>query len=366
MSILENFTSDVQSTSNTTDAERRWYTIYVHTCLQDPRGSGDRPQDGKQYIGQTVHAIGTESDPDRVERAMFRRWNQHCRDPRSSSLLSRAIRKFGKEVFTHEVVAVVFGQTSANQVEIEYAEKFDCYEPRWYNRRKAGVQGLITFEERSEFVRRGKQAVPAELRREAARKARETLGPEGTRARIQASYRAYMALGHEARSAIAYKRSATIDWEKVGRSISAGRKALGFEKLSAASIKGKRTMGPERCSEAVRKSARTLGPEGRRLRKLKRDANMGPERRREAIRKTKATMGPERRREAARKAIVNQGPEGLKRRVQKAWDVRWLKALRAALSEKNYEAAIKVLDGCLRATLRRLAEDPSLADRIVS
>jgi hypothetical protein len=342
------------------DPEKRWFTIYAHTCDIDPRGSGERPTEGKQYVGQTVH--GVQNYPDAAERAMMRRWRQHCRE---KTVFARAIRRLGPERFQHKIVDVVLGQTAANYAEIEWAEKLDSYEPRGYNRRMAGLQGAVTLAERSEFTRRGKSLVPPEERRASTLRGQQTLGPEGRRAR---SLKTNETIGPERRKEIARKRAATIDYVQIGKAISAGQRALGFEYLSARSLRGKATMGPERRSEAVRKSARTMGPDGRRARALRREDASGPEGRSARIRKAKATMGPEGRSAAAHKAIASQGPEGLKRRIQKAWTVRWAKALKLAEDNGDLEKAEKIrtsLDASLRARqlssadLQRLRESLS-------
>jgi hypothetical protein len=328
-----------------TDPESRWFTIYVHTCDADPRSSGDRLGKGKQYVGQVVHLLGDASDT--PELAMKRRWRAKRYE---RSLIGHTVRQFGTKNFRHEILDTVLGQTAANLAEAEWAEKLDTYEPHGYNRRKCGTQGALTFEERSAFGRI------------ARRKGMETLGPEG---RSAAMYKAKETLGPEGRKAISRKAMETLGPE--GRSAAAqkAKETLGPEGRKSATRKANETKGPEGRSAAVRKALKTMGPKGRHARALKSNMTSGPDGRSARVRRANATRGPEGRRASALKGIETQGPEGLKQRLYKAWDVRWFKALRLALAQKDFVRAIGVLKACLYATMRRLAEDPLFGEQIV-
>jgi hypothetical protein len=223
-----------------TDPESRWFTIYVHTCDADPRGSGERPTEGKQYVGQVIHDIThvNRGYADVAERAMRRRWGHECRE---ESVLGRAVRQFGAERFTHKIVDIVLGQTSANRVEEEWADKLDCYEPRGYNRRRAGLQGyVVTYEERSEFCKLGWAKIPIERRREIIRNGQNTLGPEGLSKR-------------------AFRRAKSMGSEKLSAAISKGHVARGPEGQAAAAAK--RIQNMDFCA-ASQKAMITLGAEG--------------------------------------------------------------------------------------------------------
>lgn len=244
------------------DPEQRWFTIYVHTNDADPRGSGDRPTEGKQYVGMAIHSIRDIEHrfPDVAHRAMKARWRNETRCPQ---LIGQVIRKFGKEHFRSEIVDVVLGQDAAKQAETEWATKFDSYEPRGYNRRKCGIVGNLTFEERSEFCKLGWAKIPIEQKREFVRKAKKTLGPDG---RSAAGSKRAVTVGHEKmslttkkvweardseeRASIAAKRIENMDF------VAAANKAViakGPEGLSAASNKAKDTMGAKGMSRRARK-----------------------------------------------------------------------------------------------------------------
>ena len=72
---------------------------------------------GKIYIGQSIH----------IER----RWQEHCR-PSTSSMIANAIKEYGKENFTFEVLEECSAE-ELNTKEEEYIHKFDCLVPKGYN-----------------------------------------------------------------------------------------------------------------------------------------------------------------------------------------------------------------------------------------
>ena len=147
-----------------TDPETRWFTIYVHTCDADPRASGDRPTEGKQYVGQAAHSLRDieRGFTDTAERAMQTRWRHKQGEKKSA--LAFAVREFGADRFRHEVVDIVLGQEAANRAEDEWITKLDSLEPRGYNRRRGG-QYALTYEERSEFCKVGWAKIPVEQRK---------------------------------------------------------------------------------------------------------------------------------------------------------------------------------------------------------
>jgi len=221
------------------DPEQRWFTIYVHTCDADPRGGGERPTDGKQYVGQAMHSLRDieRGFPDVAKRAMMARWSHKQRE---ESVLSRAVQRFGAENFRHDVLDVVFGQTAANKAEGEWATKLDCYEPRGYNRRKAGQQYRLSHEEHSEFCKRGWAAIPVEQKMDSIRRGQKTLGPKGLSLRST-------------------RRAVTMGPKKLSASISKGHVTRGPDGQAAAIAKRIENMD---FFASSRKAMVTMGPEG--------------------------------------------------------------------------------------------------------
>lgn len=71
----------------------------------------------KCYVGQSVH----------IER----RWKEHCQ-PSTKSVISSAIKKYGKENFSFQVLEECLEQ-DLDEKEIFYIEKFNCIVPNGYN-----------------------------------------------------------------------------------------------------------------------------------------------------------------------------------------------------------------------------------------
>lgn len=71
----------------------------------------------KIYVGQSVH----------IER----RWKEHC-FPSTNSLISNAIKKYGKENFSFQILEECSEEELDNK-EISYIKQFDCITPKGYN-----------------------------------------------------------------------------------------------------------------------------------------------------------------------------------------------------------------------------------------
>lgn len=83
---------------------------------------------GMLYIGQTKQGIK-------------KRFNQHCL---ADSYLGRAIRKYGKDNFTIEVIEIVEDEL-ANDVEHKNILKYNCVTPNGYNMNEYGrIIGLVS------------------------------------------------------------------------------------------------------------------------------------------------------------------------------------------------------------------------------
>jgi hypothetical protein len=82
------------------------WTIYCHTHVDS----------GRRYVGLTSQTMG-------------RRWGQHCSQAKNSKggrwHFPNAIRKFGKNAFSHEVLEVCETLESANEAEAKWIDHFD-------------------------------------------------------------------------------------------------------------------------------------------------------------------------------------------------------------------------------------------------
>lgn len=98
---------------------KRW-TVYCHTHIES----------GRRYIGITV-------------KTMMHRWNQHCAQAKSAKggrwHFPNAIRKYGKDAFSHEVLEVCHDLEVANLAEECWIELFDTRNPeKGFNLAKGG------------------------------------------------------------------------------------------------------------------------------------------------------------------------------------------------------------------------------------
>ena len=93
---------------------------------------------GKSYIGQTIQYPNQRS-------------LEHIADSRHTTRLyhfHNALRKYGVDNFTFEVIAEASSIEELNSLEEYYAEKFDCYK-NGYNIRKAGGNKLHSNESKA-------------------------------------------------------------------------------------------------------------------------------------------------------------------------------------------------------------------------
>ena len=96
------------------------WTIYCHTHIDS----------GRRYVGLT-------------KRTMGRRWSQHVCQARSSKggrwHFPNAIRKYGKDAFSHEVLEVCDTLEDANAAEVRWINHFDTRNPeKGFNLKKGG------------------------------------------------------------------------------------------------------------------------------------------------------------------------------------------------------------------------------------
>ncbi len=94
----------------------RTFVIYCHTNLVN----------GKQYVGQTKQNVA-------------KRWRGHVwaskkrTDGVGCSALNAAIRKYGADAFTHEILDIVSTQDGANRAEVVWIEQRRTRAPYGYN-----------------------------------------------------------------------------------------------------------------------------------------------------------------------------------------------------------------------------------------
>jgi len=166
---------------------------------------------GKRYIGQT-------------NRPLARRWSQHC----SSSgccALSSAIRKYGKENFSMEILFDVSTRELADEFEKEYIERYHTMVPNGYNLKTGGDVPVYSEESRRKMSVSAKGKISplrgATLSEETKRRISET--KTGVSLSEKAKKNISLALkGHLCSEDTKKKMSeaAKLDWER--------RKASGY------------------------------------------------------------------------------------------------------------------------------------------
>jgi group I intron endonuclease len=98
---------------------------YIY-CITSPSG--------KQYIGQTI-------------RNYTKRFNEHCKSPKSCILLENAINKYGKDNMIFEVLIEV-NNDLLNYYEQSFIELLSTLEPNGYNIRSGGSKSIHSMESR--------------------------------------------------------------------------------------------------------------------------------------------------------------------------------------------------------------------------
>ncbi len=96
------------------------WTIYCHIHIES----------GRRYIGLTKYS-------------MMHRWNQHCAQAKTSKggrwHFPNAIRKYGKEAFSHKVLETCLSLEEANMAEDAWIESFSTRDPEFgFNLSKGG------------------------------------------------------------------------------------------------------------------------------------------------------------------------------------------------------------------------------------
>lgn len=112
---------------------KRFGSIYLITNLID----------GRQYVGQTKNNV-------------FSRFNDHCRDKRSSRYLSSSIQFHGRENFIIEELVSTFDENTLNELESYYIKFYNTIHPLGYNLSLGGHnRGVIS--EKTRLIMREKK-----------------------------------------------------------------------------------------------------------------------------------------------------------------------------------------------------------------
>ncbi len=97
---------------------------YIY-CITSPSG--------KKYVGQTT-------------RDYTKRFREHCKLPGGCILLENAIKKYGKDAMTFEVLEET---DNLNEREIFYIQHFHTMEPHGYNVRSGGTEATHSQESKT-------------------------------------------------------------------------------------------------------------------------------------------------------------------------------------------------------------------------
>lgn len=116
---------------------------------------------GKSYIGQT-----TRDDPSV-------RWTEHKKPSRGKvSALSSAIKKYGSDSFSFELIDIAETVESLNAKEIFYISFFNTLSPSGYNLTVGGLNGLRSEETKLKMKSLARKAMSEETRKKISDKAK--------------------------------------------------------------------------------------------------------------------------------------------------------------------------------------------------
>lgn len=108
---------------------------------------------GKVYIGQTIRSLNV-------------RWKQHIYDAlsekRSIFPIHEAIRKYGKETFSIEIICECFSQKELDEQEKYFCDMFSAWSPNGYNLRAGQGRGTFSIESRRKMSESAKGRVRSE------------------------------------------------------------------------------------------------------------------------------------------------------------------------------------------------------------
>ncbi len=115
--------SSLATFTRTIEGMAAWVRYYVY-CHTSPSG--------KKYVGLT--------------KSLERRWKEHVSDAKSGSPLGfhKALRKYGHENFTHEILEVMSTRTGANKAEKLWIARLKTRSHAGYNETDGGEGGDIS------------------------------------------------------------------------------------------------------------------------------------------------------------------------------------------------------------------------------
>ena len=231
------------------------FIIYCHTHIAS----------GKRYVGQT-------------QAGLERRWDDHVRHAStlkmSHIVFSRAIRKYGPDAFSHEVLQECVSRDEANVVEVEWIARLNTRVPYGYN------------------LDAGGKVLPKH---------------EITRARMSAGVQArWDKMTAEERSAL---RRTTTTFEQRSTAAKQANAARTAEERSAAPRDGWAKLSAAQRSEIANRRNETMTAEQRSERSRRARMSMTPEARSEQMRKANAARTPEARSAASRRQWLMKTPE---------------------------------------------------------
>jgi group I intron endonuclease len=205
---------------------------------------------GKVYVGQSVH--------------IQRRWHEHkkCAKWGHKSHLYDAIRKYGADAFTHEILEEC-GPHQFDEREAYWMARYDCRDPsKGYNLLPAGQRGRVMdadCRERIAAKLRGRKLSPervekmraASLGRVHSDETRKRIGdgnrkPKGPNPLAAAKAKArYAALSAEEKAEYAAKRSGYRHSEEARLAMSAARTGKPKSEAAKANMRAARAAEPE-------------------------------------------------------------------------------------------------------------------------
>lgn len=304
------------------------FTIYCHTCTVT----------GKKYVGQT-------------RKTMKTRWTEHVSAAFSfvgCQALGRAIRKYGRDNWTHEVIEICTSQDDANIAEAKWIAQLNTIAPLGYNLDLGGV--VPRHPDVGDKIRITRAAKSPEWQTNQNRLLREAhskfLATTSTDERSVRAKAVWAIKTQEERSAIAQKRESAVTAEsraqrntKISETIRSSTTPSERSDRARARIM---SVSPEKRSERSKRAARTLGPEKRREIGSAGGntlwANTTPEQRSEAWKQRRVKINKDQRtanfratwaaktREEIDEMVQKQSPESRKARAMKAWVTKRLKS----------------------------------------
>jgi hypothetical protein len=251
---------------------------------------------------------------------VWRRWIMHVSAARGGDsgclAFAAAIRKYGRDAFTHEVLEVVDTSVAADEAERAWISRLSTIAPNGYNLRTGGSRANRLVSERgkramSDAMKAWHASKTPEERRELSRRAGLISASASPEERRERSRRAHAATTPE--------------------------------QMREASRKGNATLGPEGRSERSRRCNASLTPEQRSARSAKMWAALPQASREEHDRKLREFQTPEERENRSRfhqQRWAQMPPEQRGQAGHKAWRTRRLNSFRRLVAKLRTEPVV--------------------------